>query len=299
MTMTKSDPERGERRRQQEEVAESLRESGTLDEIFARIDAGELLTGHAGLLKGMLKASLERGLDVELSDHVGYDRGDPDAALFENSRNGTFPKTVATARSAKSSWPFSCGTVRGRSCRCWSPRGSRRLDGLDAMIVSLYAGGDDGAPTSPIISSRRSAPSCPPRRSPRSSTAGPSPGTFAGELYTRDGSLPDPGVCEPAWARVTVTGALRGFLRLRATGEVCGEFLQPPTSLATHRFTGRYRVMSSSRPAVVGTEGSSRSSLPTTGGPACSPSTPERTPRCVGSGSGRLGRPSVNGRTRQ
>ena len=68
-----------------------------LDEIFARIDAGEPLTGSAGLLRGMLKASLERGLETELSDHVGYDRGDPETvSMFPNSRNGTFPKTVAT-----------------------------------------------------------------------------------------------------------------------------------------------------------------------------------------------------------
>src|SRR5215204_5335074 len=95
MTMTKSDPEREERRRQQAEIAESLKASGALDDIFARIDAGEPLTGHAGLLKGMLKATLERGLDAELSDHVGYDRGDPDAAQFPNSRNGTSAKTAS------------------------------------------------------------------------------------------------------------------------------------------------------------------------------------------------------------
>jgi len=62
MTMAKQDElERAERRRQQEQIADSLKESGALEEIFARIDAGEPLTGHAGLLKGMLKASLERG----------------------------------------------------------------------------------------------------------------------------------------------------------------------------------------------------------------------------------------------
>ena len=44
-----------------------LRE-GALDEIFARIDAGEPLTGHEGLLKGTLKASLERGLNAGTSD---------------------------------------------------------------------------------------------------------------------------------------------------------------------------------------------------------------------------------------
>src|SRR5215217_1103545 len=139
MSMTNSDPERAERRREQKEIAESLKESGALDEIFARIDAGEPLTGHAGLLKGMLKASLERGLDAELSDHVGYDRGDPDAGLFPNSRNGTYPKTVASE----------IGDVevaiprdrQGTFTPMLVPKGSRRLDGLDAMIVSLYAGG--------------------------------------------------------------------------------------------------------------------------------------------------------------
>jgi putative transposase len=139
MTMTKSDPEREERRRQQKEIADSLKESGALDEIFARIDAGEPLTGHAGLLKGMLKASLERGLDVELGDHVGYDRGDPDAPMFPNSRNGTFSKTVASE----------IGDVElaiprdrnGTFTPMLVPKGARRLDGLDAVIVSLYAGG--------------------------------------------------------------------------------------------------------------------------------------------------------------
>jgi transposase-like protein len=137
--MTKVDPEREERRREQKEIADSLKASGALDEIFARIDAGEPLTGHAGLLKGMLKASLERGMDVELTDHVGYERGDPDAGLFANSRNGSFPKTVASE----------IGDIelavprdrRGTFTPMLVPKGVRRLDGLDAMIVSLYAGG--------------------------------------------------------------------------------------------------------------------------------------------------------------
>jgi putative transposase len=139
MAMTKSDPEREERRRRQKEVADSLKESGALDEIFARIDAGEPLTGHAGLLKGMLKASLERGLDAELSDHLGYDRGDPEASQFPNSRNGTYPKTVASEIG-----DVELAVPRDRNgtfTPMLVPKGTRRLDGLDAVIVSLYAGG--------------------------------------------------------------------------------------------------------------------------------------------------------------
>ena len=71
MNVMKPDPDREERRRQQKEGADSLKASGALDEIFARIDAGEPLTGHAGLLKGVLKASLERGSEAELTEHVG------------------------------------------------------------------------------------------------------------------------------------------------------------------------------------------------------------------------------------
>jgi len=139
MTMTKKDPEREERRREQKEIADSLTESGALDDIFARIDAGEPLTGHSGLIKGMLKASLERGLEAELGEHVGYERGDPDAAEFDNSRNGTFAKTVASEIG-----DIELAVPRDRNgtfSPMLVPKGARRLDGLDAMIVSLYAGG--------------------------------------------------------------------------------------------------------------------------------------------------------------
>jgi len=94
--MTKTSPEREERRRRQKDIADGLKSSGALDEIFAKIDAGEAFTGEQGLIGGMLKAALERGLDAELTEHVGYDRGDPEASLYENSRNGTTAKTVAT-----------------------------------------------------------------------------------------------------------------------------------------------------------------------------------------------------------
>src|SRR5215207_5774014 len=114
--MTMSESERAERRERQRELADRLKASGALDQIFEQIDAGEVLGGDEGLLKGMLKAALERGLEVELTDHVGYERGDPEASLFPNSRNGTTTPQLL-------------------------PKGSRRLGGLDEMIISLYAGG--------------------------------------------------------------------------------------------------------------------------------------------------------------
>jgi putative transposase len=137
---TMENAERAERRARQRELADRLKASGALDQIFGQIDAGEVpLGGDDGLLKAMLKAALERGLEVELTDHVGYERGDPEAPLFPNSRNGTTPKTVSSQ----------VGDVdlaiprdrNGSFIPQLVPKRSRRLGGLDEMIISLYAGG--------------------------------------------------------------------------------------------------------------------------------------------------------------
>jgi putative transposase len=139
VTMTES-VERAERRARQQELADRLKASGALDGIFEQIEAGEVpLAGDDGLLSGMLKAALERGLEVELTDHVGYERGDADASLFPNSRNGTSPKTVSSEVG-----DVELAVPRDRS-GTFTPRlvakGSRRLGGLDEVIISLYAGG--------------------------------------------------------------------------------------------------------------------------------------------------------------
>jgi putative transposase len=122
------------------EAVEELVSSGALDSLFARIDAGDIeMTGDGGLIPGLIKAALERGLAAELTDHLGYEKGSPEAAAFANSRNGTSPKTVASQ----------VGDVElaiprdrnGSFIPRLVPKGSRRLGGLDEMIVSLYAGG--------------------------------------------------------------------------------------------------------------------------------------------------------------
>jgi len=121
-------------------AAAELAASGALDGLFAKIDAGEIdLTGDGGFIPELIKATLERGLNSELSSHLGYEKGDPNAAAHPNSRNGTTPKTLATQ----------VGDVdlavprdrQGSFTPRLVPKGSRRLGGLDEMIISLYAGG--------------------------------------------------------------------------------------------------------------------------------------------------------------
>src|SRR5215217_3136383 len=90
-------------------------------------------------INDMLNAVLERGLAAELTEHLGYERGDPAGRGSPNSRNGSTPKTLATEVG-----PVPLDTPRDRRGSFEPrlvPKGARRAGGLDEMIVSLYAGG--------------------------------------------------------------------------------------------------------------------------------------------------------------
>ena len=77
------------------EAVEELRSSGALDALFERLDAGEIeMTGSQGLLPALLKEALERGLAAELTEHLGYEKGQTSTQARSNTRNGTTKKTV-------------------------------------------------------------------------------------------------------------------------------------------------------------------------------------------------------------
>jgi putative transposase len=114
--------------------------SGAFDGLMNRVEAGELqLTGEGGFLPEMIKAVLERGLQAELAEHLGYEKGDPAGRGSPNSRNGTTPKTVATeVGEVLLDRPRDrVGSFEPRLV----PNGARRVGGLDEMIISLYSGG--------------------------------------------------------------------------------------------------------------------------------------------------------------
>jgi transposase-like protein len=58
--------------------------------------SGLQLTGEGGLLAQLTKMVVESALDGEITDHLGYDHGDPAGRGTGNSRNGTRSKTVVT-----------------------------------------------------------------------------------------------------------------------------------------------------------------------------------------------------------
>lgn len=111
-----------------------------LDRLMAATgERGVALTGEGGFLPEMIKAVLERGMSAELTDHLGYDKGDPAGRGSGNSRNGTTPKTVSTEVG-----DIALDGPRDRAGTFASalvPKGQRRLGGLEDMIISLYAGG--------------------------------------------------------------------------------------------------------------------------------------------------------------
>src|ERR1051325_7690500 len=67
-----------------------------LDQLLANYEKPEDLTGDGGLFKQLKKALIERALGAELTEHLGYEKGDPAGRGSGNSRNGTSSKTVLT-----------------------------------------------------------------------------------------------------------------------------------------------------------------------------------------------------------
>jgi putative transposase len=102
-------------------------------------EQGVELLGEHGLLKQMTKAVLERALAEELTDHLGYEVGDPAGQGSGNSRNGYTPKKLITeAGAVELEVPRDRnGTHEPQIVR----KGQRRLDGIDKIVIGLYAHG--------------------------------------------------------------------------------------------------------------------------------------------------------------
>lgn len=127
--------------------------------VSAAEDLGEGRHGVEELLSRMTKAVLERSLETELSDHLGYESGDPAGAGTGNSRNGKTTKSVQTLQG-----PLQITVPRDRNSSFEPvivPKGARRLGKVEDMVLSLYARGmstrDIGSHLEEIYGSRVSA----------------------------------------------------------------------------------------------------------------------------------------------
>lgn len=117
--------------RPERSIAEQLVEQARTD--------GVDLVGPGGLLSSLTKQVLETGLEVEMEEHLGYEKHAAEGRNGENSRNGTRSKTVITEVG-----PVDLDVPRDRD-GSFEPKTvkkrQRRPDGVDSMVISLTAKG--------------------------------------------------------------------------------------------------------------------------------------------------------------
>jgi transposase-like protein len=103
-------------------------------------EQGLSLTGPDGLLKQLTKTVIETALSEEMTEHLGYEKHDPAGAGTGNIRNGTRGKTVLTDASGHVEIEVPrdrAGTFEPQIVR----KRQRRLNGVDEIVLSLYAKG--------------------------------------------------------------------------------------------------------------------------------------------------------------
>lgn len=110
------------------------------EQLLDRADAEQAqLLGPDGLLTQLTQRVLDRALDVELAEHLGYERGDPGGRGSGNNRNGATTKTVLTDIGAV---PVTVPRDRnGQFEPQIVPKYARRLSGFNEQVLSLYARG--------------------------------------------------------------------------------------------------------------------------------------------------------------
>jgi putative transposase len=103
-------------------------------------EQGLSLTGPDGLLKQFTKTVIETALNEEMTEHLGFEKHDPDGAGTGNVRNGTRAKSVLT----ESTGHVEIEVPRDRD-GSFEPqivkKRQRRLNGVDQVVLSLYAKG--------------------------------------------------------------------------------------------------------------------------------------------------------------
>ncbi|HSU06612.1 MAG TPA: IS256 family transposase [Acetobacteraceae bacterium] len=110
-----------------------------IDQLLEGCASTSDLFADNGLFRQLKKQVLERLLSTELTQHLGYAKGAAAGRNSGNSRNGHSAKTLLS-----DDGPLDLAIPRDRNGTFEPrivPKGTRRLDGFDDRIVSLYARG--------------------------------------------------------------------------------------------------------------------------------------------------------------
>jgi len=110
-----------------------------IDQLMAEYKKPEDIIGENGILKQLTKAVLERALQAEMTEHLGYEKHDPVGYNSGNSRNGKSQKKLKGEFGE-----LELETPRDRNAS-FEPKivakGQTRFTGFDDKILSLYARG--------------------------------------------------------------------------------------------------------------------------------------------------------------
>jgi len=110
-----------------------------LDALMKDYKNPEDLIGENGLLKQLTKQLLERAMQAEMTDHLGYEKNATAEKKTTNSRNGSYKKRI------KGEFGNLDVTVpRDRDATFEPiilPKGQSRFTGFDDKIIALYARG--------------------------------------------------------------------------------------------------------------------------------------------------------------
>lgn len=110
-----------------------------LDVLMKNYKKPEDLIGENGLLKQLTKRLLERAMQAELTEHLGYEKHAPQGNNTGNSRNGGYKKTITGDFGN-----LEVTTPRDRNSTFEPvilPKGETRFTGFDDKIISMYARG--------------------------------------------------------------------------------------------------------------------------------------------------------------
>jgi putative transposase len=110
-----------------------------IDQLLAGARTEEELAGPGGVLAQLTKRLIERALEVELTDHLGYEPHLEPAGGAGNTRNGSTSKTLITdqGRVPLDTPRDRNGTFKPQIVR----KRQRRFKGFDDKILALYSRG--------------------------------------------------------------------------------------------------------------------------------------------------------------
>lgn len=110
-----------------------------LDALMKDYKKPEDLIGENGLLKQLTKKLMERAMQAEMTEHLGYEKHAPTGRKSGNSRNGSYQKNV---KGEFGTLDITVPRDRNSSFEpIILPKGESRFTGFDDKIISMYARG--------------------------------------------------------------------------------------------------------------------------------------------------------------